>query len=120
MICCPETFSPWSAVALRTATTAAEANARTAIETGMDADPAIDEIRQADHMDAFLSDSAHALGIDRSRLEREAAAGLIEWRQENFRPYEVRRAGETFTLRYRRQGNQDFNEWEKFIKSLQS
>ncbi len=56
-------------------------------------DPASDDARFMDAEDAFLNDSAHALGIDRSQLEQLAAAGKIQWRDNFCIAHEIRYDG---------------------------
>lgn len=43
-------------------------------------DPVADDALFLDAEDAFLGDSARALGMDRSTLEQLASAGQIQWR----------------------------------------
>lgn len=53
-------------------------------------DPVTEEAKFMDAEDVFLEESARTLGMDRSELEREAAAGRVEWRHRYREPVEIR------------------------------
>lgn len=56
-------------------------------------DPVADDALFLDSEDAFLDDSARALGLDRSTLEQLAAAGQIQWRDNFCVSHEIRYDG---------------------------
>ncbi len=53
-------------------------------------DPQKEDAAFLDAEDAWLDDSARAIGIDRSMLERLAARGEIQWRENYGKGFEVR------------------------------
>ena len=71
--------------------------------------------------DAFLNDTANALRMSRSAVERAAMAGEIEWRVLScWTPIEARRRGTVATLTIRRWDwhKETFEQWRGRIREL--
>lgn len=101
MICPGFKWKPWPEIRARSLEihhrAYAELNAR------MDGvfDPAKEMAGFYDAEDAWLEDSAKAIGIDRSRLERLAVAGQIQWRENYGHGHEVRYDGQSSPMTIR-------------------
>lgn len=109
----------WDEIFRRSMQIEAEGNRLSSREMARPLDPAKMHEEFMTEMDAFIEDTARALGMDRSMVEILAASGELEWKEDLGSGFFVRHEGEIKPLTLKSwAGREPLSDWKKRMLAL--